>query len=177
MGVLTYQNAVFQSKNFPKRKMAAEKSGELMIKSKNPEHFRVISPGLCGYIGSISFIADGDAVDRFLTIKDNREIHLDFIDQNDPSGLQKRDSCFYPRNNKYFDGYTAYEAAEMPNYFIRHRGFKLWLDAAEDEPLFKNDASWKTKVPESNDKQVLTYQNAVFQSKNFPKLKMTVEKN
>ena len=81
--------------------MGVEKNGEVMILSKNPEHFQVVH-GLCGMEGSISFKSIEQTF-RFLRLKDNGRIYLDFIDPNDSSDLDKRDSCFYPRANKYFD--------------------------------------------------------------------------
>ena len=42
-------------------------------------------------------------------------------------------------------GYTAYESVNFENYFIRHKGFELYVDEAEDDDLYKEDASWKTE--------------------------------
>jgi len=73
----------------------------------------------------------------------------------DDGDIYREGACFRPRYNKYFPGYTAYESFDWSNYFIRHNGFKLYIDPAKDNDLYKKDASWKTQK-EWNEETVST---------------------
>ena len=48
------------------------------------------------------------------------------------------------RLNKNIQGYTAYESFSYRNKFIRHRGFRLYIETDDNSNQFKKDASWKT---------------------------------
>merc|ERR1712096_169880 len=170
--VSTYENAVFEAKNYPNLKIGVLNNGQGTLTSKYPDrqHFRVVQ-GLCGVDGTISFESVAKP-GNFLSVSNSKLIFVFRYQQN---LYYKKAACFYPRYNKYFEGYTAYESVTWPNYFIRHKRFSLWVSPDDNNDLFKNDASWKTKVPEVQ--QVSTYEDAVFESMNYPDSKMGLNGN
>merc|ERR1712119_159179 len=136
-------DAVFVSKNFPERNMGVESKGNRgLLTSDNPsfQRFKVVQ-GLCGVEGTISF--ESLETPGYYLRHQGFEIYLRKEEDTD---LYRKDSCFFPRYNKYFQGYTAYESENYRNYFIRHRGSELYIDPAEDKDLYKKDASWKTRI-------------------------------
>jgi len=169
--VSTYENAVFESKNYPNLKMGFELKPQAMLTSKRPEmqHFRVVR-GVCDVEGTISF-ESVHYPGSFLRVMTSKKIFM----YPNLGHFSEKELCFYPRYDKYFDGYTAYESLTFPNRYIRHRGFKLRVDTADGSDLFKNDASWKTKVIEVQ--QVSTYSDAVLESMNYPDRKMGANAN
>merc|ERR1712096_436765 len=120
--------------------------GGLTSKHKFQHHFRVI-PGRCGVAGTISFESVA-LPGRFLYIYDDQFILLaDYTDIEKIKKMKyKVSTCFYPRYNKYFKGYTAYESFLSPNKFITHYiGDRLITRGDNTSKFFKKEASWKTK--------------------------------
>merc|ERR1712183_510940 len=147
-------------------------SGQGTLTSKYPDrqHFRVVQ-GLCGVDGTVSFESVA-MPGNFLNVIKSKLI---YVDPNRQNLDYKKDACFYPRYNKYFEGYTAYESVSWPRTFIRHRNFMIGVSPDDNSDFFKNDASWKTNVPEVQ--QVSTYEDAVFESMKYPDSKLGVNGN
>ena len=92
-------DAVFVSKNFPERNMGVESNGNRgLLTSDNPsfQHFKVVQ-GLCGVEGTISF--KSLAMPGYYLRHQGFEIYLR---KEEDSDLYRKDSCFFPRYNKYF---------------------------------------------------------------------------
>ena len=104
-----------------------------------PMFWRLVSPGLDGQEGSVSFqsIVDGE---KYLRHSGGYLLHEN---TNDNSALFRKDATFYNHMNKYFSGYDAYESVNYPNYFIHHSGFRMKISEDDGSDLFKKDASFK----------------------------------
>jgi len=136
-----YNDAMFNSYNFPNLKMGIKNGDQGHLTTKNPEytHFKVVA-GICNVPGTVSF----ESVPRpghFLR-HSNYLINLHGFQNTD---LFKKDACFHPRYDKYFPGYVSYESVNYPGYFIRHQNYRLKIGKDTGSLLFKKDSSWKTK--------------------------------
>jgi len=165
----TYSNAIFESINYPGKKMGIKNGVEGWLTEENPalQHYSVVE-GLCGVAGTVSFRSVA-----FPTMYLRHQNYKIYLHAKDSSDLYKSDACFFPRYNKYFTGYTAYESVNYPNFYIRHRGFRLWLEKEEDKDLYRKDVSWKTKI--SQGQHVSTYADAILQSKNILNYNVGIE--
>ena len=47
------------------------------------------------------------------------------------------------QNEFFLQDYTAYESFVLPNYFVRHKSYKLVLNKDDESRSFGKDASWK----------------------------------
>ena len=96
-------------------------------------------PGLTGDAGTVSF----ESVKKPGHYLRHRN-HKMYTETGD-SELWRKDGTFYERKNKWFDGYSAYEAFAPSNNFIRHHNWRMKLSGAGNNPndVFKKDASFK----------------------------------
>lgn len=104
---------------------------------QQPEMFRVISPGLFGGGGSISF----ESTTRpgfYLTHRDG----LIFVEQGDlDSEVFRRECSWIARKDMFFEGYTSFESAHRPGWFIRHKNRRLQVTQLFSQ-ADRNDASF-----------------------------------
>ena len=56
--------------------------------------------------------------------------------------LLKDDACFYPEWSAV-EGMLRYKSKNYPDRFLRHVGWRLWIDTNNGSQLFKDDAAWK----------------------------------
>ncbi len=126
----------------------------MILNQVHPKQWKLVSPGLCGHQGTISF--------QSATNANNYLRHRNFLIYEDPftnTHLYKNDACFHRRNGKYFFGFDAFESVNYPGRFIRHQHYRLKLHAHEDAALFMKDASFRFLYP-------ITCIG--FQSRNYP---------
>jgi hypothetical protein len=122
------------SKNYPSRGIGLVGDQANII----PMYWRLISPGLDGQEGTVSFQSIADS-NKYLR-------HSEYLlveSPNDNTASFSKAATFYNRMDKYFSGYDAYESVNYPNFFIRHSGFRLRIAEDDGSDLFKNDASYK----------------------------------
>merc|ERR1712096_500700 len=114
--VSTYDDATFVSYDWPTHKIGIQNKNEGYLTNNNVayQHYKVVQ-GLCNIAGTISFESVKNP-GQFLRHRFTRI----YLDPRDSSDLYRSDACFFPRYNKYFPGYTAYESVNYPNLFIRH---------------------------------------------------------
>merc|ERR1712168_54066 len=167
--VTTYDDATFQSYDWPTHKIGIRNwnQGYLTNNNVDYQHYKVVK-GLCSIAGTISF----ESVKKPGQYLRHHTGKI-YLDKGDSSDLYRSDACFFPRYNKYFDGFTAYESVNYPNQFIRHANFILWLNHDDGSDLFKRGASWKTTIPQVQ--QVTTYDDATFQSYDWPTYKIGIQ--
>lgn len=130
-----------------------------IVKLSQPKDFHVVSPGLCGLPGTISF--------QSVSIPSNYLRQRFFVINEDPfcnSTLYKRDACFYQRRDEWFLGHDAFESVAQPGYFIYHQSYRLKLALFEPTPSFIMAASFR----------VLVAKCQKFQSYNIPSYYWTV---
>ena len=56
-----------------------------------------------------------------------------------------QDACFWPVENKFKDGFYAFESCAYPGRFIRHQGYRLKVHLVEKSDLYEKDASFSLK--------------------------------
>ena len=124
-----------QSFNLPNYSFGV--TGDAAYIKQNEDSWVVISPGLAGHIGSMSFRACYNAT-KYLR-------HSNFLLWEYPYGpLYKKDATFTVRKNKFFPGTDAYESVNYPGYFIRHQSYRLKISNYDGTQLYKNDASFES---------------------------------
>lgn len=124
-----------QSFNLPNYSFGV--TGDAAYIKQNEDSWVVISPGLAGHIGSVSFRACYNAT-KYLR-------HSNFLLWEYPYGpLYKKDATFTVRKNKFFPGTDAYESVNYPGYFIRHQSYRLKISNYDGTQLYKNDASFES---------------------------------
>ena len=126
-----------QSFNVPNYSIGVT-GGAAYIK-QNGDSWAVISPGLAGHIGSVSFRACYNATNYL------RHANLLVWEHPyNPSALYKNDATFTVRKNKFFPGTDGYESVNNPGYFIRHQSYRLKISNYNGTQLYKNDASFES---------------------------------
>jgi len=126
----------FQSFNFPTHFFGLT-GNAAYIKQDENSTWVVISPGLTGHVGSVSF--------RSCCNARNYLRHSHYLLWEHPyqgSALYKKDATFTVRKDKYFRSYDAYESVNFPGYFIRHQGYRLKISSYDGTQLYKRDASF-----------------------------------
>lgn len=150
------------SYNFPSHNFGFDANGLPRI-TTTKELFRIVSPGLLGINGTVSF-ESVTYPGRYLRHR-SYLLHLDSFREGNYI-LYKKDATFLPKHGKYFEGYIAYESYNIRGYFIRHQGFRLKISPAGSSPsaLFQKDSSFKLL----QDSTVVKTAPESFASANFP---------
>lgn len=132
-----------QSYNYPDHYIGLRHGNQVFItRTAAPKRFKLISPGLCGVTGTISFQSAIDP-NKFLR-------HGDFLLYEDPFSdvdLYKKDASFFLHKDKWFPGHDAFESVNYPGRYIRHQCYRLKLHPYQSVALFKMDASFRAVVP------------------------------
>ena len=125
----------FRSFNFPTYSFGL--TGNAAYIKQSAGSWVVISPGLAGHIGSVSFRSCSNAR---LYLR-----HAGFLLWEHPyqaTALYKNDATFTVRTDKFIPRYDAYESVNYPGYFIRHQGYRLKISSYDGTQLYKRDASF-----------------------------------
>ena len=97
---------------------------------------------ILGQAGSVSF--------ESLVWPGNYIRHRDYLIYTESSGYNPStfndDATWIAHPDKYFQGYYAFEASNVGNYFIRHQNYRLRIDQDDGTDLFKQDASFKSNA-------------------------------
>ena len=124
-----------QSFNLPNYSFGV--TGNASYIKQNEDSWVVLSPGLAGHVGSVSFRACYNATNYL------RHSNLLLWEHPyEPSALYKNGATFTVRKNKFFPETDAYESVNNPGYFIRHQGYRLKISNYDGTQLFKKDASF-----------------------------------
>lgn len=86
-----------------------------IVKLSQPKDFHVVSPGLCGLPGTISF--------QSVSIPSNYLRQRFFVINEDPfcnSTLYKRDACFYQRRDEWFLGHLRVLLNRVTSFITSH---------------------------------------------------------
>ena len=127
-----------QSKNFPEHYFGSDNNFDFKI-SKNGYQLNIVSPGLTGEEGTISFQSNAEP-NKYLR-------HYGFIlyleDKNGRNAhIFPQDATFRIRENKFFLGFVSFESVNFPGRFLRHQGYTLKLHPDDGSDLMHNDASF-----------------------------------
>ena len=126
-----------QSRNFPSYYFGLN-GNEAYIKANSDDRFVLISPGLTGHAQSVSFRSCSDAT-KYLR---HRGYNL-YEDPYSSAVLFKKDATFTIREDKWFNGFDAFESVNFPGHFIRHQNYRLKISSYDGSELYKNDASFR----------------------------------
>ena len=126
-----------QSRNYPSYYFGLN-GNEAFIKENSDDLFVLVSPGLAGHAQSVSFRSCSDST-KYLR---HRGYNL-FEDSYSATLLYQLDATFTVHEDKWFDGFDAFESVNFPQHFIRHRNYRLRIDNYDGSQLYKNDASFK----------------------------------
>ena len=128
----------FQSFNYPAYYWGLY-GHSVYLKRSRIGRWVVISPGLAGQIGSVSFRSCRDPrryLQHFLASV------LESLYNNYAN--YKNGTTFMVRKDKFFPGWDAYESVNYPGYFIRHENrHRLKVSKFNCTQLFKRDASFR----------------------------------
>jgi hypothetical protein len=124
-----------RSKNYPAHTVKNQGNQAKIVSGGTLDKFELMSPGLTGQVGTVSFKFNG----KFL----RHAGYVMWMHSYQNSNLFRRDSTFWPREDKYHSGYYSYESENYRNHFIRHAGYRLRISREEGSNLYKDDASWK----------------------------------
>ena len=155
-----------QSYNYPSYYVGARGNSAYILQQAQPRRWKIVTPGLCGNPGTVS-IQSATNHDRYLRHHAFVVFEQSFSsDTNKP--LFRRDACFIQRKDKWFPGHDAFEGHNIPGRFMRHRGYRLYMDVYVSTALFEKDAiafvSWNppaaqfshsTSQPTSGDLMVM----------------------
>ena len=125
-----------QSRNIPSYNFGVN-GNEAFIKENSDDRFILIRSGLTGHAQSVSFRSCSDAT-KYLR-------HRDFNLHEDPYSsavLFRKDATFTIREDKWFDGFDAFESVNFPEHFIRHQNYRLKISSYDGSELYKKDASF-----------------------------------
>jgi hypothetical protein len=101
----------------------------------------LLRPGLNGEQDKISF-ESADYRGHYLRYF-NGELDLERREGARDSDNYDTDASFQGRSNHWYEGYMAFESQREPGRFIRHRGWRLRVEADDSTELFRMDASWR----------------------------------
>jgi hypothetical protein len=141
--MLYFSAFYIQSKNYPTYYWGPGSNGQ-DYKIVTPEGTKLymISPGLTGEVGTVSF-QPVNAPGYYLR-------HYNFlVDVEQKLGARNAhifdlDATFRVHEDKYFNGFNAFESVNYHHYYIRHQSYRLKISEHDTTDLYKNDASFKT---------------------------------
>ena len=134
-----------QSYNYPSYYVGARGNSAYILQQAQPRRWKIVTPGLCGNPGTVS-IQSATNHDRYLRHHAFVVFEQSFSsDTNKP--LFRRDACFIQRKDKWFPGHDAFEGHNIPGRFMRHRGYRLYMDVYVSTALFEKDASFRVVEP------------------------------
>jgi len=164
VGVAGIEGAVeIQSKNFPDHYFGLGDKFEFRI-DKTAYPLRIVSPGLTGERGTVSFQS---MTDRSKYIRHfNFVLYLEDKNSGRDAAIFAKDATFRIRKAEFFKGFVSFESVNFPGRFVRHQGNTLKLHPDDGSDLMHNDASFK-----------IVERPVQIQSKNFPDHYFGSEKN
>jgi hypothetical protein len=131
-----------QSKNYPTHYFGPADNGrDYKIVQNGATKFFMISPGLTGEKGTVSF-QPVDAPGHYLRHY-GYLLDLEKKDGARNANIFDEDATFRIHENKFFNGFDSYESVNYPNYYIRHQGSRLKINVQDHSELYENDASFK----------------------------------
>ncbi|XP_078483559.1 MAM and LDL-receptor class A domain-containing protein 1-like isoform X2 [Ciona intestinalis] len=125
------------SNNFPTYAVDVNDDDEALIVNNAGHRFFLVSPGLSGTSGSISF--ESEVYPHYYLRHQNYILYLHKYDTTD---LYRQDSSFIPHGDKFYKGYTAYESVNYRNLYIRHKNSNLMISEDDGTDLLHQDASF-----------------------------------
>ena len=138
-----FSTVQLQTYNLPDHYIGLRNGDQAFInKEAVPKQFKLISPGLCGTTGTISF-QSATHPNKYLR-------HRYFVLHEDPfsdDDLYKKDTCFFLHKDKWFPGHDAFESVNYPRFYIYHLNFRLKLQKYKSVALFEKDASFRPVIP------------------------------
>ena len=145
--MLNYYTIVFvptelanlQSKNYADHYFGSDNNFDFII-SKVGYQLNIVSPGLTGEAGTVSFQSPAEP-NKYLR-------HFDFVmfleDRHGRSADNfPQDATFRIIENKWFPGFVTFQSVNFPDRFIRHHFFTLKIHPDDGSDLMHNDASFK----------------------------------
>lgn len=138
-----FSTVELQSYNFPDHYIGSHRGDEAFInKAAVPEQFKLISPGLCGTTGTVSFQC-ATHTKKYL----RHQLHQMREDPFSDDDLYKKDACFILHKDKWFPGHDAFESVNFPGFYIRHINLQLKLEKYKSVAQFEMDASFRPVIP------------------------------
>ncbi|CAK8691440.1 unnamed protein product [Clavelina lepadiformis] len=156
-----------RSYNFPKYSIGIKNSRAYIVNSEG-DRFFIVSPGLTGTPGSVSFQSE-DSPTLFL----RHQGYLLYLHSKEDSDLYRNDASFLPRHGLFYQGYIVYESENFPNYYIRHQNYRLKISREDGSTLLHKDASFLFAEKQEHYQQGPAY----FFSYNFPKYTFGLDDN
>ena len=134
-------SVVVQSKNFQSFYWGSDNNRDFKI-STNGYKLSIISPGLTGQSGTVSFQSANNP-NQYLRHY-NYLIDLEDRYSARNSHIFTKDATFWLRTDKFFPGFVSFEAVNVANHFIRHQNYRLKINSMPwlFNGLFKDDASF-----------------------------------
>ena len=112
---------------------------------RDGELFRIVQPSLLGVAGSISF--ESTSRPGYYIVNRGGDI---FIESQSSYGADentfKNECSWFARRDIFFNGYTSFESATKPGYYIRHKSRRLRLTTLTSQSD-RNDASFLLSDP------------------------------
>ncbi|XP_013402026.1 uncharacterized protein LOC106167718 [Lingula anatina] len=132
-----------RSQNEPDYTWGLHSNGDAYIMKGFSGNFFRIVPGLSGQPDTVSF----NSVDYPSSYLRHHGFLVSLESSKNPRNghMFVKDATFYPRPDKFLQGYTAYESVNYPGHFIRHAGHRLEIRRYDGSLLFKRDASFKVE--------------------------------
>lgn len=108
------------------------------------DRFIVVSPGLTGDAGTVSF----ESVDQpgFYLRHYNYMLCLEPKEGGRNPDIFDEDATFFPIANKYYSGFVSFESFNYRHYYIRHENYRLKISEAQATTLFMMDASFRPRL-------------------------------
>ena len=154
---------VLQSFNYPKHLVGFGQDGAVTLRSDG-KRFELISPGLTGEHGTISF-KSFDKDDFYLRHFDS-ELYCEYSYDNRNTSSFAEDATFRVYKDKWYRGTFSFESVNVPGQYIRHCDWRLRLGDESEGEVLQKDASFR-----------LVEGPFRIQSKNYPENFMCLDDN
>ena len=97
--------------------------------------------GLAGQANSVSFESVDFPGYYFRHI--STRLELEDREGGRNGHIYDEDATYIMLRDKWYSGYVVFQSVNYPTWYLRHRGFQLWVEDFTDTDLYKRDSSWR----------------------------------